>query len=575
MSQRNRLFLLLFAATGPMVALAVAFVVLSVRDSKQSAQRDAVALARAGALAAESFFDGHVRTLNAMAVGVRDAPALSEPELRQRLVNASQASPEWGGMSVARENGIVIAGSRQTSAGADLSSRPYFRQVMATGKPVVSDGIVTVVEGVPAVLIATPVTFTDGSKGALIGSVTLETLAASLTETLTTRARLGLVDSAGQALVHPDRERASAPLNVADRREVAAGRKGETGTIETDRGGEALLVAYAPVGNLRWVVTAAEDRGTAYGDADAIAKRGATFIALALAAVALGVWYVGGRLNRSYAAVQEAQRAEAAARERAEAALRSRDEFISIASHELRNPVAAIRGFGQLLQRRLANGPMDERDLREYVDHVAGSGLHLSRLVEDLLSVSRLEGGRLELQFSDVDFVQVLRRAIAEAPLTLHEVRLTAPDTPVLSRVDADRVTQILVNLLENAAKYSPAESEILVDLTVRGDEVSVAVTDTGIGLPPEDLPRLFAPFARASNARDANISGLGLGLYVSRRLADAHGGSLMATSRGEGKGSTFTLTLPLSPAPSEEPETAAEELAGSARGVPGKSAPA
>lgn len=266
-----------------------------------------------------------------------------------------------------------------------------------------------------------------------------------------------------------------------------------------------------------------------------------------MTAVAAGGWYLGRRLNRSYIAVQEAREAEQTARELGAAAQRSRAEFLSIASHELRNPVAVIRGFGQLLQRRLDRGSLNEVELLDYVNHVAGSGAHLSRLVEDLLSVSRLEGGRLELLLDDVDVLEVLRRAAAEAPVVDHSLSLATPDGPLLARIDADRVTQILVNLLENAAQYSPAGSEILVSVAVRGAKLHVTVTDSGIGLPQADLGRLFEPFARASNARGANISGLGLGLYVSRQLAEAHGGALFADSPGEDGGSTFTLTLPLS----------------------------
>ncbi|MCK9495795.1 MAG: hypothetical protein M0R75_09900, partial [Dehalococcoidia bacterium] len=346
MSQRNRLFVLLVAVTLPMFALAALFVVTSVRESRASTERDTVALARAGVLATESFFDGHRRTLSAIALGFRDARRLTEPELRARLIDAAEANPEWDGMSVVGPDGIAIAGSRATSAGADLSERPYLQQMFATGRPVVSDGLRTLREGVPAVLIASPIAFEDGTTGGFVGSVSLSTLASALTQQLTTDARVGLIDRAGQTLVHPDAERVAVLLNVGDRPEVRAAFEGETGFIEAERDGEGTLVAFAPVESLGWAVTVAEDSSAAYAGADAIAWRGMIFVSLAVLAVAIGGWYLGGRLNRSYVEMQAARLAEAEARERAEAVLRSRDEFISIASHELRNPVAAVRGFG-------------------------------------------------------------------------------------------------------------------------------------------------------------------------------------------------------------------------------------
>ena len=546
MSQHRRLFALLFAVTTPLVVLASFLVVISVRESKELARQDATALAQAGTLATDFFFEGHTRTLRAIALGLGDAPELSELELRTRLSEFSTTSPEWDGMSVVRADGIVLAGMRATSAGADLSERRYLKELFATDRPVVSEGIVSI-EGDPSVIVGTPLRFDDGTIGALLGQVKLGTLSKVLTESLTADARVGLIDSAGQTLVHPDRARVAGLLNVADRPEVISAWEGETRTVEVERGGTDLLVASAPVSRLGWVVTVAEDAAAAYAEANAIAMRGIIFIALAASAVFVGGWFLGGKLNRSYEAMHEAQLAEAFARERAEAALRSREEFISIASHELRNPVAAIRGFGQLMQRRLARGTLTDDDLSDYVDNVATSGAYLSRLVDDLLSVSRLEGGRLELVRENVDVMAILRRAAAEAPLAGHPLRVNPPAEPIIASIDPDRVTQILVNLLENAAKYSPEGAEILVEVGLGGGELHVAVTDQGIGLREEDLARLFAPFARAANARDANIPGLGLGLYVSRRLAEAHGGSLLAASAGEGLGSTFTLVLPLS----------------------------
>ncbi|MCB9483741.1 MAG: sensor histidine kinase [Dehalococcoidia bacterium] len=578
MSQRKRLFALVFAVTAPLLLLAAAFVVISVRDAQDRAEQESEAIARAGAVAAGSFIDGHVRALQAVSAGVRHAPDLTEDELREEILLRLGVNPEWDGMSVVDSNGIVLAGSRPDSTGIDLSGRAYLQEMFATGRPAVSDGVLTIGEGVPSILIAAPVRFSDGTTGGVIGQLTLSTISDALTRSLTTDARVGLIDSAGQTLIHSDPTRAAALTQVSDRPEVVAGHRGEAGTVEVDRNGRSTLVAYAPVEPLGWVVTVAEDSSAAFANADAIARRGAFLIGIALVAVVACGWYVGSRMGRSYDELQAARTAEAEARERAEAALRSRDEFISIASHELRNPVAAIRGFGQLMQRRLARGTLAGDDLHEYIDSIASSGAYLSRLVEDLLSVSRLEGGRMDLRLETVDVAEVVRRATIESPLKEHSLVIDQPTEPLVTSLDADRITQVLVNLLENAAKYSPAGSEIRLTVALDADEVRISVSDSGIGLPPDELARLFAPFGRATNAREANIPGLGLGLYVSRRLAEAHGGTLLASSAGVGRGSTFTLVLPFVEAPTTDPPPPTSDDPGTPANVSleaGKGAPA
>ncbi len=546
MSQRKRLVVFLVAVTVPLALLAAAFVVLSVGDARDRSKEEAEAIARAGAVATGSFIDGHLRALLAVAAGIRHAPELTEEELHEEIRLRLAVNPEWDGMSVIDPAGVVLASSMPDLAGLDLSERAYLQQVFATGRPAVSDGLLTIGGGVPSILLAAPVEFSNGTTGVVVGKLTLRRISEALTANLTTTARVGLIDRSGQTLVHSEASRAAALTQVGDRPEVIAAGRGETGTIEVDRNGTAVLVAYAPIESLGWAVTVAEDSSVAFANANAIARRSLVLAAVALAAVIAGGWYAGRRLSRSYEELQAARAAESEARERAETALHSRDEFISIASHELRNPVAAVRGFGQLMQRRIANGTLKDDDLREYVDSIASSGAYLARLVEDLLSVSRLEGGQMSLRLQQVDLVDVVRRATAEASLQGHNVVVTSPLTGVVTGLDPDRITQVLVNLLDNAAKYSPDGSEVDIGVGVDGTEARVTVTDAGIGLSSDELPRLFAPFSRATNAREANIPGLGLGLYVSRRLAEAHGGSLVASSQGEGRGSTFTLTLPL-----------------------------
>jgi PAS domain S-box-containing protein len=258
---------------------------------------------------------------------------------------------------------------------------------------------------------------------------------------------------------------------------------------------------------------------------------------------------------------------EQAARADAEAAVRARDEFLSIASHELRTPVTGIRLTGQVARRARQLGQLDDERLDQClatIDHVSG---HLAALVEDLLDVSRLQRGTLPLRRRPTDLAKLVRDRIARA--SPDEARTLTLDCPAACPVDADphRIEQILANLIDNAVKYSPAGGAIRVTLGCDGRGALLRVQDEGIGLPAGAAEHIFQPFGRASNAAARNIPGLGLGLYVCRQIAEQHGGRLWAESPGETHGTTLSLWLPRRVAdpvqePPSEPDRAREVMA-------------
>jgi two-component system CheB/CheR fusion protein len=237
-------------------------------------------------------------------------------------------------------------------------------------------------------------------------------------------------------------------------------------------------------------------------------------------------------------AADELQRAK----ERAEAGERARSEFLSVAAHELRTPVAGVLLTLQHAARRLGRGePVTAGTLERLVRQAE----RLGTLVNDLLDVSRLEHSRFPLRLARVEIVELVQEAVEELrPRAAgRPIRIAGP--PALHvRGDPVRIAQVLSNLLENAVKYSPPGAPVDVGVRQEGSMCEIAVTDRGLGLSEEEQRRLFTPFLRMRHAEERE-PGLGLGLHISKRLAELQGGRLEVRS-AKGHGATFTLALPV-----------------------------
>ena len=228
-----------------------------------------------------------------------------------------------------------------------------------------------------------------------------------------------------------------------------------------------------------------------------------------------------------------------------ETADRQKNEFLAMLAHELRNPLAPIRNAGEILSRTL---PADSTG-HSMVAMVKRQVSQLTRLVDDLLDVSRITQGRVELQRRSLELGSVVSQAIETAePLfqaRQHEVVIVSSYRALYVDGDMARLVQCVVNILTNAAKYTDNGGKIHVETRAEGSEAVITVSDSGVGISPEFLPRVFDLFVQGERTLDRSLGGLGIGLSVAKRLIEMHGGRLTAASAGLGQGATFDIRLP------------------------------
>ena len=335
---------------------------------------------------------------------------------------------------------------------------------------------------------------------------------------------------------------------------------------EIDRGAAAVLVAEeALLQGAQAVLTRAIERQPRWSDLPVlvVARDGADSVQVADAMARLGnvtLLERPLRISTLVSTVKSALRARERqyqmltyldeleqARDAIAASAQRKDEFLAMLAHELRNPLAPIRNALHLLSERAV--PEEERvALRAMMTRQVD---HMVRLVDDLVEVSRLSRGTIELRREAVEVADVLRNAIdLSRPLIdqgRHDVKLELPDTPLSVDADPVRLAQVFGNLLNNAAKYARSGGEIRIRAGRERDDVVVSVRDRGIGIEPDVLPHVFELFTQGRREAHRAQDGLGIGLTLVRSLVEMHGGSVSASSAGRGQGSEFVVRLPLS----------------------------
>jgi two-component system CheB/CheR fusion protein len=235
-------------------------------------------------------------------------------------------------------------------------------------------------------------------------------------------------------------------------------------------------------------------------------------------------------------------------------AARRKDAFLSTLSHELRNPLAPLTNAVQLIRMSRAGAAELEFPLKVIERQVD----LLRRLVDDLLDLTRIGAGKIQLEREPVVVQELLEQSVEDArPLIgerRHAIEVIVPGEPIRIAADRARLHQVFVNLLTNAAKYTPPGGRISLQATLEGNEAVVKVTDNGVGIPTEMQPRIFELFTQVETSRALSRGGLGIGLALVKDLVAMHGGSVQVRSEGAGKGSEFTVRLPAAHAEREAP---------------------
>jgi PAS domain S-box-containing protein len=252
------------------------------------------------------------------------------------------------------------------------------------------------------------------------------------------------------------------------------------------------------------------------------------------------------KIARDISDRKRAEARERAALLQAEQASRSKDEFLATVSHELRTPLTAILGWVKML----ATGSMDVQSTKRALDVIERNVRVQAKLIEDLLDVSRITSGKLRIELKPIDLAAVISAAVdvvKPAADGKHiQIQTVLDSSATHINGDFERLQQVVWNLLSNAVKFTPSNGRIRIELSRGRSQVQIEVSDTGVGIHPDFLPRMFDRFSQADSSITRTHAGLGMGLAITKSLVELHGGTISASSAGENQGSSFLVTLPL-----------------------------
>ena len=478
--------------------------------------------------------------------GFRGAVAQRDTAVIDRYLVAYRAllPPELMRVFVLDRPGILLAiePPAPDALGADFSQRDYFQGVTRAWTPYVSRAFVTAVQDAPpAVAVAVPVLDAAGTpRGVLGAAIDLRQAGDWFARTRASFSDVYLVDDRGRLITKASGIGTDALDDLSREPAVAAALAGQRYDRQAQFLGRKQLLATAMVPGVGWHVIVVDD--PARLDA-AVVPLFVGLVSLSVAFLVLvfvSTWF----LARAFRRLARQRGALALANAELEQASTAKSEFVANMSHELRTPLNAILGFSDLLSEQLG-AQISERQHR-YLGNIHDAGEHLLALVNDILDLSKVEAGRVELRPELISLDTLLEPAGA-AMQSLADARdvqlvIEASD-PTPLWLDPGRVRQILLNLLSNAVKFTPPGGVVQLHASVSGRDLLLTVSDTGIGIPADQQHRVFGIFERPNESR-SDATGTGLGLALTKRLVDLHGGTIDFTS-AENEGTTFSLRLP------------------------------
>ena len=602
-SKSNIVLLLVIAAIGTSLSiLSYQYSSVTAKDIAEIASQEIRSNARIEAHDLSELLIHDIQSITNNLRTLAAAPAIHNNMtiLTQVLIDSTQASTKvlTDGYYLLDQNGRLIAWSNSNGSSfgktksLDLGSLQYFIVPKKTHSPYYTS-VMTSADNVPRLYIAFPIMVPEAKfdkggsiiatktfKGVIVAAVNVNSIGKSLQSELSPEiiSNVGLMDKNGvflyarnHALIGKnylgDEFQSSVPPEIKDSYDGILGRslQGNSGAEDITVRGNTTTISYQPVtidGKRLWTLYIGSPHSLTSNVGLLIdqQKNFSTLAVVAIGAIAVGMAFLilswnrrlkgavdarTSELRRANESLIESNKLLASANEQLKVHDRMQSEFINVAAHELRTPIMPILGDAEYIEHKFdITNEIVEVD-KETIASIIRNAKRLDRLASDILDVTRIESKSLKLNKEQFDLsdvlltcVQDLREQMEDDDSTGRNVKISYTPRSILVEADKGRITQVILNLLRNAIKFT-SEGVISIDAFRKDDKVLVGVKDTGPGIDPEILPRLFSKFVTKSD------KGTGLGLFISKSIIDAHRGTIWAENNADGKGCTFTFSIP------------------------------
>jgi signal transduction histidine kinase len=566
---RTRLVLGALSILAPMLAVVAHGYGTDLELRRELVISDLSQTADASAALVERTFDG----LLALALTAASDPEFRERDparLEQALDRLMRYRSDVMNMGVFDRSGRVIAVAGEREGAPDIQDRPYFQRVLQTGESTLSPLLFGRFVERPIVIGASPLRDDGGIQGVVTAVLRLAAVEEQIEQIELRRGQaIFLLDPTGRMAFHTSvRDLSWEERDFSSNPNVKVALAGQRIVLDRAVGlAEPMprAMILQPMHRYGWVVGVSWPEVEAFGPLRKAQRERSILlagIALVTLLASLGfAAYFSAPVRRLVSAVRAFGAGDATRRvpvlrrdelgdlanafnrmaDRLVEEQTKRERFISAIAHDMANVMTPLLASSELLRRKLGGAHEGSARLLQRIDQQARRA---NRLVSDLLDVSRVEAGRFSIQSSAHDLSAVIRQVVDEQRLaTGRTLLLEAPEHLELDG-DPDRLAQVVTNLVSNAVKYSPPESEVRIVLTTQDGRAELRVSDRGLGLTTEQIAALFDPYSRVH--ADARVPGLGMGLFISRAIVLGHHGSIDVQSAGPGEGATFVVRLPL-----------------------------